>query len=90
MRRFTSWFPICDTVKTDRSAVETAALSHALRSASMDFYRITNRKPGDESAHNFASLSYTSLCGLINYQILNRPGSFDGVFAKWISVLALD
>ena len=90
MRRFVSRFPICDTVKIHRSAAKGVRESGGFYSASVSFHCITNRKPGGESTHNFASLSYTSLCGLINYQILNRPGSFDGVFAKCISVLALD
>ena len=39
--------------------------------------------------YGFESFSYASLCGVINRQILNCAGSFDGGFAKRISVLAL-
>ena len=65
------------------------SFSDVFRGASMDFHRITNQKPGDAATHNFESFSYTSLCGVINRQILNCAGSFDGGFAKRISVLAL-
>ena len=59
MRRFTSQLPICEAL------VETVS-----RSASMEFHRITNRKPGGEPTHSFSSLSYASFCGVINCQII--------------------
>ena len=46
-------------------------------------YSITNRKPRGESTHNFASLSYASLCGLINCQILD--GVVPRGLASWRS-----
>ena len=61
---------------------KTRRFLHAFRSASTDFYHIANRKAGGESAHNFASFSYTSLCGAINCTILNWPGSFDGYLPR--------
>ena len=55
------------------------SFSHVFRSASMDFHRIANRRPRGESTRNCAPFSYTSLYGVINCQILNGPGSFNGV-----------
>ena len=56
----------------------------------MHFHCFANQRPRDESTCNFASFSYTSLCGVINCQILNCPASFLWSFAKRNSVLALD
>ena len=49
----------------------------------MDFRRIEDRRTGDESTRLSATVLYTLLCGLINCQILNWPGSF----AKKILIL---
>ena len=51
----------------------------------MHFHCFANQRPRDESTCNFASFSYTSLCGVINCQILNCPGSFNGVLPREIA-----
>ena len=50
--------------------------NNVFRSALMGFHHIANWRVGGESAHNSSSLSYISLFGTINIQILNCLDSF--------------
>ena len=51
----------------------------------MDFHCIVNPKAGGESTPDFASFSYTLLCGVVNCQILIWPRGFDGRLLREIA-----
>ena len=45
----------------------------------LGIHHATNRRMGGGSTRNSVTFSYISLCYVINTEILNRAGSFDGV-----------
>ena len=55
---------------------EKRAKNNLFRTALMGFRYIAHWRVGGESAHNSSSLSYISLFGTINIQILNCLDSF--------------
>ena len=61
------WFDCCFFV----AGIREIEKNDGFHSASVNLHRISNRKLGGEYTHNFASFSYTSLCCVINAQILN-------------------
>ena len=86
MRRLSSRSPICAWTNSRRVASQnvrkTGFYWRVFHSASLNFCCAINRKPGGDSTRRGASFSYTSLLCWTNGQILNCPGSFDGVFWK--------
>ena len=58
------------TPQSDVCIQKSDIFSRVFDRDAFNIYHIENRKAGGESAHDFASFLYTSLCGVINCQIL--------------------
>ena len=71
----------CDQypLRRKRKRVKNRRFTHVLARDATGIDRIAKRRPAGDFSHRNTTFLYTSLSCVINFQILNCAGSFDGV-----------
>ena len=68
-------YPLC----RKRKRAKNRRFTHVLARDATGIVRIAKRRTGGDFSHRNATLLYISLSCVINIQVLNCAGSFDGV-----------